>query len=434
MQSSPTPNTQAALLLCAKLGEHHAPAKPLSTRQYSALARWLEQHDLRPADLLEHHGRSLLSELALREVERGQIERLLDRGAALAMIVERWTSRGLWILSVADEEYPSRYTAYLQNAAPPVLFGVGERAPLNQGGLAVVGSRHASEQDMAFARHIGEACAAQKVAVISGAAKGIDSESMMAAMNAGGKAVGILAEGLGRAAIAGPYQEAILEGRLTLISPYEPEARWQPYTAMDRNKLIYALADAALVIASSDGEGGTWSGAVEALKKGHIPIYVKASGEVAAGNRKLIQSGALEFPEPCDDFTRLFVRDHPAGPLFDQTVPTEIELDRGSVVAQLPRSDQAESGSTSAPVSEAAAKEDHASSAIAKVLDLLAEPLGIKALASQMDISQREVKSLVNRAMEEGLIRRVNTRYIRTSEVPTLFASHAEPATTKVPD
>jgi len=324
LMSSPTQDTLAVLLLCAKLGQGEAQpaAKPLTTRQYSALERWLQGRSLRPRDLLQPNGRAQLSNIQLHEVAQDQIESLLDRGTALGLLVERWTNSGIWIVSREDQPYPSRYKNYLQHKAPPMVYGVGEHSSLQYGGLAVVGSRHASEEETTFAQRIGAACADQKIPVISGAAKGIDSESMMAAINQGGTAIGVLADGLGRAAIAPPHHEAILDGRLTLISPYEPESRWFAFTAMERNKLIYALADAALVVASSDEQGGTWSGAVEALKQRQVPIYVKVSGEIPAGNRKLIQSGAQEFPlEPWSNLRQLFENSLPTR-LFGEGRPT----------------------------------------------------------------------------------------------------------------
>ena len=268
MNPAPTPDTQAALLLCAKLGQGDDSLPVLTAKQYSILAKWLHERSLRPASLLHHDGRTQLADLQVKGVDRDRVERLLDRGGMLGLMVERWMRSGIWIFSREDQHYPPRYDDCLQQAAPPILYGVGEPALLQKGGLAIVGSRHASEEDMAFAQRLGTACAKQNVPAISGAAKGIDAESMMAAINQGGAAIGVLAEGLGRGAVAAPYHDAILEGRLTLISPYEPESRWFPYTAMERNKLIYALADAAVVVSSSDEQGGTWTGAVRSFETG----------------------------------------------------------------------------------------------------------------------------------------------------------------------
>jgi predicted Rossmann fold nucleotide-binding protein DprA/Smf involved in DNA uptake len=70
---------------------------------------------------------------------------------------------------------------------------------------------------------------------------------------------------------------------------------------MRRNKLIYALADAALVVSSDYEKGGTWAGAVEQLEKLRlIPLYVRSIGETGDGLRALRRKGALPWPNPSD--------------------------------------------------------------------------------------------------------------------------------------
>ena len=437
--SSPTEDTQAVLLLCAKLGQSEAQnaAKPLTTRQYSALAKWLRERSLCSGDLLQPNGRAQLSELQLREVARNQVEGLLDRGAALGLVVERWTNSGIWLISRGDEQYPSRYKTYLQHKAPPVIYGVGEQSALQRGGLAVVGSRHASEEETSFAQRIGAACADQKIAIISGAAKGIDSESMMSAINQGGTAIGVLAEGLGRAAVAEAYHEAIIEGRLTLISPYEPESRWFPFTAMERNKLIYALADAALVVASSDEEGGTWSGAVEALKRGQIPIYVKASGEIPAGNRKLIQSGAQEFPrEPWSHLHQLFENSLPTR-LFGDGSPSHPSTSSGvSALEQSPP--ESPKPAPTRPTLELAAVQDRNESdvyndVIEGMLAVLREPVDEDSIAERLNVLPTQARAWLKRAVQEGKVQKLKkpVRYMRTSTALPLFVHKSEAALNK---
>ena len=70
---------------------------------------------------------------------------------------------------------------------------------------------------------------------------------------------------------------------LVLLSPYDPNAGFNVGNAMQRNKLIYALADAALVVNSDLGKGGTWTGAVEQLDKfRQIPVFVRSTGAPSA--------------------------------------------------------------------------------------------------------------------------------------------------------
>jgi hypothetical protein len=133
------------------------------------------------------------------------------------------------------------------------------------------------------------------LAVISGAARGVDVEGMMAAFEAGGKAASVLPDSVARTAVSARYRDGLVSGRLVLISPYDPDARWLPFTAMERNKIIYALSDAALVV-SSAADGGTWTGAIEALDAARVPVYVKAHGSVKEGS-KLPARGGRPFSE-----------------------------------------------------------------------------------------------------------------------------------------
>src|ERR1035441_3116641 len=93
-------DTQAVLLLCGRLGQvENNGVKPLTPKQYGALARWLRERSMRPADLLDSQGRARLAELQIAGLTREAVEPLLDRGGALGIMTDRWASRGLWVLS-----------------------------------------------------------------------------------------------------------------------------------------------------------------------------------------------------------------------------------------------------------------------------------------------------------------------------------------------
>jgi predicted Rossmann fold nucleotide-binding protein DprA/Smf involved in DNA uptake len=134
--------------------------------------------------------------------------------------------------------------------------------------------------------------------VYSGAARGVDATTMGAAIEAGGAAVGVLADSLERTLGNSEIRAQIDCGALTLLTPYSTRAQFTVGTAMGRNKLIYGLADWGIVVASDAEKGGTWAGAVEALKSGLIPLFVRAGEEVPEGNRLLIKAGAAPFPFP----------------------------------------------------------------------------------------------------------------------------------------
>jgi predicted Rossmann fold nucleotide-binding protein DprA/Smf involved in DNA uptake len=91
-------------------------------------------------------------------------------------------------------------------------------------------------------------------------------------------------------------QQFILDGKLVLLTPYAPTAGFSVGAAMGRNKLIYGLAEFAVVVSSDHQTGGTWAGAVEALKANWCPVLVRDTDNVPRGNKELLKLGATALP------------------------------------------------------------------------------------------------------------------------------------------
>ena len=294
-----SPDSLALVLLCSRLGIlPETELTPLTLREWNPLARKLQSISLRPGDLLGASSVYLEDKLELPEVDCIRLDRLLERAGALAIILERLESIGIRILTRADSDYPARYRQRLKESAPAVLFYAGEKALLGQPGIAVVGSRHLDEIGEDCAVYVGNACGLSGMVLYSGGAKGVDTLSMNAALEARGTVVGILADSLERAIRAPEARAAIHRGDLCLASPYSPDAGFSVGAAMGRNRLIYTLADYAIVVASEAGKGGTWGGATEALRAGWLPVFVLEHADMPDGNRLLLQKGGLAFPHP----------------------------------------------------------------------------------------------------------------------------------------
>ena len=200
---------------------------------------------------------------------------------------------------------------------------------LDEGGLAVVGSRKVEEDLIEYTEDVGRLSAAAKKAIISGGARGIDQAAMSGALEAGGRSVGILAHGLERAVLNRRNRNALLDGQLLLVCPYDPTARFLVGHAMQRNKLIYALSDAALVVNSDYGHGGTWTGATEQLAKLRFAsVYVRASGRRSKGLEGLLDRGAKSWPEPKtpDALVGILRDDPPPDSPLAPASPTQYDL------------------------------------------------------------------------------------------------------------
>ena len=293
-------NAQAILLLTAPLivGRNRPSIKPLTASEYRDLARRLRKMKRQPADFLDPGSMNQLSEWDL-DLDTGRLFQLLGRGFLLAQAMERWQSRAIWVLSRADTGYPLRLKKRLGEDSPPILYGCGDSSILGTGGLAVVGSRSLTDMLIEDTEAIGRLTAEAHQTLVSGGAKGTDQAAMRGALESGGCVVGVLGDSLDRAVVRREYRDALMSGRMTLTCPYDPAARFQVGHAMQRNKLIYALADAALVVNADYGKGGTWTGAVEQLDKLKlVPIYVRSTGECEKGLDGLRERGAIPWPNP----------------------------------------------------------------------------------------------------------------------------------------
>lgn len=295
-----TSNTQAILLLTAPLiaGRGETSRDLLSSSEYNRLARILRENQKQPADLLAPDAQELI-DLCAQPFGRARLDALLGRGFLLSQAVERWNARAIWVISRADARYPKRLKARLKEDAPPLLYGCGDIALLEKGGLAVVGSRHVDDELVSFTETVGRLSAEAHRTIISGGAKGIDRAAMQGALMAGGDVAGVMADSLEGAALTRDNREPLMEGRLVLISPYDPAAGFNVGHAMQRNKLIYAVADAALVVTSDFEKGGTWAGAIEQLERlRFVPIFVCNGAKAGKGNSALLNRGGKPWPNP----------------------------------------------------------------------------------------------------------------------------------------
>ena len=292
-----TENAKAILLLCGRFGAgDDTGAQPLNIKEYNELATWLHSRKLWPEDLLDEKNQQALND-AFVPVEPTRVQALLARGVSMAIAIEKWVNKGLWVLCRSDETYPQRLKQHLKRYAPPILYGAGNPTLLAKGGLAVVGSRNINEEVASFARTVGRSAAQSGMQLISGAARGVDETAMHGAFEEGGAVVGVMADSLLRAAVSGKYRDGIRSGQLTLISPYNPEAGFNVGNAMGRNKYIYALADYAVVVNSDYKRGGTWAGAEEELRREHgRPVFVRSGAGVPKGNTELLNMGAKPLP------------------------------------------------------------------------------------------------------------------------------------------
>ena len=408
-------DTQAVLLLTAALGKRASGGeKPLMPSEYSALAEVMRKTNLRPADLLRAASVCTIEAL-VAEVpsgKRGRIAadrviRLLERGGLLSLALTRWTNAGVWVLSRADSMYPSRYKRVLRNSAPPIVFGVGPQALLERGGVAVVGSRKPEPSSAKYAEAAGYWAAGVGMQVVSGAARGVDELAMVACAGAGGSSLGVVAESLLQQSTRRQFRDPILEGRLALISSFDPETPFNVGNAMARNRWIYALADRGLVVACSEERGGTWAGAIEALRHS-FPVFARRGNLDRPGNEALIQRGAIPIE---DDFSLLVCLQ--VSPFASETT--------------LKLTDAVRSEDPNIPNASSLAEEIFSVVALL-LLRMLHEPMTAKEVVDLTKLPKTLVDNWLKRLVVEQRVTKVKTRFQSSNmqdsinDQPSLFS------------
>jgi len=206
---------------------------------------------------------------------------------------------------------------------------------------------------------------------------------------------------------------------------------------MQRNKLIYALADASLVVSSDMNKGGTWAGATEQLDKlKFVPVYVRSTGETSVGLNALRSEGALPWPNPQDVealqavfdgasptpaqapqsglalFSEADAKDiAPLVPSVAEPAPA-IEAPSSEVVVPAPepaslvsRPSEVLPETASTPVSASTTPADAVFSVVRQeITSLLKAPMKDAEVATALEVSTAQAKAWLQRLVEEGVI------------------------------
>jgi DNA processing protein len=200
------------------------------------------------------------------------------------------TARGVLAISADDQRFPSTLKPKGRPVVP-TLFCQGDLSLLTAAGAGMCGSRKATPLGLKAARACGEEVSARGLTVVSGYAKGVDTETHLAALDRGGTTVIVLAEGINHFRVKREFIKSFDPQRVLVVSQFHPAQAWASYGAMARNHVIFGLGRALVVIEAGE-KGGTLAAGRDALKRGR-PVFVLNFGEeTPPGNRLLIDAGA----------------------------------------------------------------------------------------------------------------------------------------------
>lgn len=202
--------------------------------------------------------------------------------------VARCLTEGGRVITVADEAYPSQWRR-LGCGAPPALWIEGAPPPPHKY-VAVVGTREPSKFLHRAVETSVEQVAQMGYGIVSGGARGVDRLAAKAAQRVGAPFLGVLPT-IGHIPPGARSGSTIPSGAYLSINP----DGLVPGSAafMERNALIYALGEFALVFEPRFRSGGTWHGAIEAHRRCLTRLLVHESDGL--GTRALIALGLTPF-------------------------------------------------------------------------------------------------------------------------------------------
>ena len=192
--------------------------------------------------------------------------------------------------------YDDAYPQYLKeiDTPPLVLYIRGELTPEDSLSLSVVGSRDAKDYGRKVSYRLSYQLAQRGLTVVSGLAKGIDTSAHRGALEAGGRTIAVMGNGLSfiYPATNSDLAEKIAESG-ALISEFPMGVKPKPRNFPRRNRIISGLTLGTVVVEASNRSGALITARL-AGEQGREVFAVPGEifSELSTGTHKLINNGA----------------------------------------------------------------------------------------------------------------------------------------------
>ena len=260
----------------------------------SLIIQILQDKKLSLPDFFELNEPEWQSQFNLNEKEISDLKNTKTELPNLSFQVEKLINQGFEIIPINSPDYSKILKENLKvKYAPSILYIKGNKQLLKENCVAIVGSRDAGERALKFTDNIAKKMSKEYKVVASGFARGVDKQALDSAIENNGQSIIVLPQGiLTFQSGMKKYYKQINEGNVLVLSTYPPEAGWSTGLAMGRNRYIYGLAK-EIYVAETSSSGGTWSGAIDGLKKGRDVYVLMPEKDDKNSNLKLINEGCI---------------------------------------------------------------------------------------------------------------------------------------------
>ena len=276
----------------------------LSLQELSAIyaladAEGIGLHRMRTL-LLQFGSASAILEASSRELTRVEgVDRILANTVLRTAVhaehrrkAQRIKDSGVRLIHILSDNYPDRLREIPD--APVLLYGMGEISWADPRAIAVVGTRSSSRYGHQITRQLTRELVKQGFTIVSGLARGIDTEAHRAALEAGGKTIAVLGSGLDEIypkENLGLAREIAQQG-CVCTEYYLGEMPDAPHFPQ-RNRIISGLSQGTLVVEAGDKSGAILT-ALLALEQNREVFAVPGpiDSKRSIGTNRLIKHGA----------------------------------------------------------------------------------------------------------------------------------------------
>ena len=249
----------ATMLLCMALSPNREEyARPFSVQEFQRLVEAVHAAGMAgPGRLLGVDVSGLAAWLNLPEEEAYRAHTLLNRAVPLSYALEGFMAEGIEVVTLYDDEYPARLRRRLGAAAPAFLFRAGPAALTEMPMIAIVGISgvKTSPEARAAVEKLVEGAAGLGYGILTGGELGVSRVAGTVAARLDAPVLDVLGGDMKNHIHIDGVAGRIGSGRAGAIALEHPEAMFTVSHAIARNRVLFALADAAFVF-NTDGRRG----------------------------------------------------------------------------------------------------------------------------------------------------------------------------------
>lgn len=270
-------------------------------KHYESVENIFEEKENNLKELIEKKFKFKLDDFSKNEI--------LDKAQN---IIKKSEEHEIKILSLFDKEYP--FNLKQIDNPPYILYYKGDLKKLRRNSVSIVGTRTPTNESKKYAFDIASKLSALNITVVSGMAKGIDTEAHLGAISSLVNTAAVLGNGID---IVYPSENLRVYNKLIesgiVLSEFEVERKPDRMNFPRRNRIISGLSYATIMVEAPSKSGAliTVDFALNQGREVYIAPYDEKLKEYF-GNHKLYKEGAKilnDITDILEDFDSIFSND-----------------------------------------------------------------------------------------------------------------------------